>query len=467
MNNKQVALYITVVISVIIGILVCVGVIIENQNFSFENFNIKFLEDDEDHEYDTGNEYYEDDEDHEYDTGNQYYEDVEIKTVELNFDNYIEEYSSIEDTNVFTEPMNLSNNDIEEVVEGKDLYPIQNENGLYQYIDTNGTYVSDNQYEFAQPFSEGIAIVYEEGIVKFIDENFQEVIENNDEYFYASDFKNGLSICSNSSYSEVVINKYGQQILKADTIMFYSNGLLELNNNGKETYYNYDGVYLPILEKYEFYGDEKAKFIQAVDKDYNIICIDREGFRIDIVDGVWSIEFNNKISNVWIEDKSEYININEEFEIIPFKQGYVYLHGDNNQNMHCLFDYYATNDDEEYVYIDNEGDILFRSEFDSYDGFIDGITITSNNRHYSLVDLKNNKVSKKEYDYIEILENKYFKVKCDDKYGIVNSNDEIIIPIEYKNIDVVGGFIVCQKSLRDNVAEIYNEDIKLIGQSYY
>lgn len=86
-------------------------------------------------------------------------------------------------------------------------------------------------------------------------------------------------------------------------------------------------------------------------------------------------------------------------------------------------------------------------------------------KYVSLNPLYFNEANKLNYDYYSILSNGNIKVKCDCKYGVVSYEKEIIIPVDYEDIDLNDDIYICKK---DNCRyDIYHNDFLVFKDILY
>lgn len=105
-------------------------------------------------------------------------------------------------------------------------------------------------------------------------------------------------------------------------------------------------------------------------------------------------------------------------------------------------DSYLLYKDKKYVFYDTLGKEIFSIKGDNVSPITSNkVSFVENNNKTYLIDNKGKTVTKK-YDNI-YSDGDYFKVKKDDKYGIIDSKDKIIIDIKYDEI--------IKNKIRDNI----------------
>lgn len=94
---------------------------------------------------------------------------------------------------------------------------------------------------------------------------------------------------------------------------------------------------------------------------------------------------------------------------------------------------YVFRTDDKYVYYDKNGSKKSEHDVDSASAYNDeGYALLRDGDNYYIIDKKGNTVGEK-YDYISSY-GKYFLVKDNDKYGIMNDSGKLIIDIKYDSI---------------------------------
>jgi hypothetical protein len=96
-----------------------------------------------------------------------------------------------------------------------------------------------------------------------------------------------------------------------------------------------------------------------------------------------------------------------------------------------------------------------------YDSIIskDNFFIVKKNNKYGLLDKNFKLVIPVEYDLIYFYDNDYFKVKKNNKFGIYDKNSKLVIPVEYDDVDIYNGNFKVQKN---NKYGLYDKNFKLV-----
>ena len=140
----------------------------------------------------------------------------------------------------------------ETVVDDVVLVPYRDENGKYGFIDNSGNVVIPCKYDYAEGFSEGLALVRLDGKYGFIDKSGNEVVPC--KYDDVHSFSEGLaSVSLDGKYG--FIDKSGNVVIpcKYDNASIFSEGLAPVELDGKYGFIDKSGnVVVPF--KYDWAG---------------------------------------------------------------------------------------------------------------------------------------------------------------------------------------------------------------------
>ena len=285
--------------------------------------------------------------------------------------------------------------------------------GKYGYINTDGDFVIEPQFEEAEDFKNGIARVRTNGKYGYINTNGKFVIEP--QFDNVGDFRDGIAYVKlNKKYG--YINSKGGYIIKPQldfASYYFAEGFACVEVDGKYGYINTNGKFAI-----------EPQFDNAED-------------------------FNNGIARVSVDDKYGYINTNGKFVIEPqfddaedFKNGIArVLVGDK------------------YGYINTNGKFVIEPQFEEAKDFTDGIALVSINSKWGAIDASGQIVialdCSNKYD-IAVLCEGHIRVRVDWKFGIKNINDQWIVqPIYDEMEDLKEGLIKVKK---DNKCGFINQD---------
>ncbi|AYF55300.1 MULTISPECIES: WG repeat-containing protein [Clostridium] len=87
--------------------------------------------------------------------------------------------------------------------------------------------------------------------------------------------------------------------------------------------------------------------------------------------------------------------------------------------------------------IDRQGNSIAPTEFDEFLDFTNDFAIVKKQNKYGIIDIKGKYKIPLKYDEIKYICKNYYAVKKEGKWGIIDINEKVIKPIEYDNASVV------------------------------
>lgn len=321
---------------------------------------------------------------------------------------------------IFAAPSNENSN--------KHLIPF-NKTGKFGYSDQEKKIVLPAIYDYAFPFSDGLARVTINENVGFIDSNGKEVVPII--YEQAGDFLNEIT-WSKLNGQFFLINKFNQNLATFIKIekgyiyepIFFHEGLAVIRINDKYGFINYGGS-LAIPADFE----EASRFsdgLALVKKSNKYGFINKTGEVIIpfIYDSASS--FSEGLAFVRNNNKCGYINKFEQL-VITFKKckdGKEFLDG------RAIFKV-----GEKYTLIDRSGSFVTKNFFDYIDYMTEGLSLVTNiingKEKYGFVD-RNGKIKiQLQFDYAQSFSEGLAKVAINGKEGFINHLGKIIIPLKY------------------------------------
>ena len=112
------------------------------------------------------------------------------------------------------------------------------------------------------------------------------------------------------------------------------------------------------------------------------------------------------------------------------------------------------------------GKLLPTDDYKAFIRFIDDRYIGAlNEKGIGLIDTQGKEILPPRYDKIEPFNNDYFKVKIQNKWGIVQSGDSLVLPIEYELIDTLSGSVSLVK--KGNSYGVVNLNGELVLSTRY
>lgn len=399
-------------------------------------------------------------------------------------------------------------------------YFITSINGKSGVIDKTGKTIIEPQYEYIQiPNPEqAVFVCYEsnntskvlngnnkEILTKY--KNIQAISNNNtsinDTYQtqvlrYCVDGKYGLISISGKEivpaiYESIETLEYKDGILKVKKDGKY--GLIDINGNeivktefnsiATDGYYNIDSKY------------DKAGYIINIrtDEGYRYGYINYKGRQIlDIMytnikritelkddNLIYLITYNNgkagvlKNGQTLIENEYENIEFDSVNNIFVLqknaKQGVYDLEGNmilpiQYENITFAGKYLNANKDGKLLVFDVTGTLQNEDSYKSLDTVADGkysITINRSNQ-YGVIDSNKTNILENKYSYIEYTFDNYFIVSLEGKSGVLDANNNIIIPVEKDIIQNIRGTNMIQViDSATNTSEFYNKKMEKVA----
>lgn len=399
-------------------------------------------------------------------------------------------------------------------------YFITSINGKSGVIDKTGKTIIEPQYEYIQiPNPEqAVFVCYESNNTsKVLNGNNKEIltkykniqaISNNNTSInntyqtqvlrYCVDGKYGLISISGKEivpaiYESIETLEYKDGILKVKKDGKY--GLIDINGNeivktefnsiATDGYYNIDSKYdkagyiinIRTDEGYR-YGYINYKGRQILDTMYTNIKRITE-LKDDNL--IYLITYNNgkagvlKNGQTLIENEYENIEFDSVNNIFVLqknaKQGVYDLEGNmilpiQYENITFAGKYLNANKDGKLLVFDVTGTLQNEDSYKSLDTVADGkysITINRNNQ-YGVIDSNKTNILENKYSYIEYTFDNYFIVSLEGKSGVLDANNNIIIPVEKDIIQNIRGTNMIQViDSATNTSEFYNKKMEKVA----
>jgi len=337
--------------------------------------------------------------------------------------------------------------------------------GKYGYIDKEGWEVVPFKYDLILDFCEGLALARKNGKYGYVDKKGNEVIPF--KFDGADDFKNGYGAVSiKDKYGNVkkrgYVNKKGKvfyvkNLQKYDDFSYMSEGLIAVKKGDKWGYINKKGkVVIPF--KYDEIHDFKEG-LAAVKKGDKWGYINKKGkvvipFKYDVDVNVYDemLDFNEGLAAVEKGYyKCGYINKKGK-AVIPFRfrwalgfhgglaSAYIDGVGWATINKKGIVLYSDPEEvDDKYVFINKKGEKIVLTDYSSIEPFSEGLAFAKKkNGKWGYIDENGNPVTEFEYDnWSGSYRDTQFHdggvlVRKGDKYGAINKEGKVVIPIEYR-----------------------------------
>lgn len=273
--------------------------------------------------------------------------------------------------------------------------PVKNNKGKWGFIDTTGTLVIPYNFDWCEPFSEGLASVGLNDKGGYIDKTGKVVIDI--KYDEVEPFKNGFAVVAvNDKYG--LIRKTGREAiaLAYDEVFDVSEGFVVAVKDSMCTYLDEQGKLL-LNKQYKTCGDfkEGMAFVRSAD-DFGFI--DNKG-------------------NMMIEPEFEWVE--------NFSMGLARVQKNSK-----------------YGLINSKGDTILSCRFDQVDEFKDDIALVVKDGKFGFVSKQGAIIVPEIYDYshsIRLMPGFYkgfARIESKGKQGLIDTKGNFILPL--KNFEEVG-----------------------------
>ncbi len=302
--------------------------------------------------------------------------------------------------------------DVDTLVESQ-LFRIK-ENGKYGYIDHSGNVVITPQFEEANHFSEGIAMVKTRNKWGYIDKNGQYVINPQfDDRFYFSEGLAPVKLGDKWGY----INKVGEFIIdpQFESVSIFSEGLAAVWFGDKCGYITEQGKLTinPLFDDANFFSEGMAA-IEIGDK--------------------WG--YINEHGQVVINpqfDEASYFS--EGLAIVKFGEKYGCINKDGKYAINPLFDHYFSFTQGLAVvmvngkcgYINIDGEFVINPQFDHARSFSEGLAAVELAGRWGYIDKEGKYVINPQFDVASDFIEGLAQVRIDGKYGYIDKDGKFVI----------------------------------------
>ncbi len=333
--------------------------------------------------------------------------------------------------------------------------------------------ISNNNTSIQNTYQTQVLRYSEEGKFGLIRINGNEITPAIYESIETLEYKDGiLKVKKDGKYGLIDIN--GNEIVKTEYNSISTDGYYN-----ESTKYDKAGYIVNIRtdEGYR-YGYINSKGRQVLETMYTNI---KRITEIKNADTVYLITYNNgkagvlKNGQTLIENEYESIEFDSANQIFVLqknaKQGVCDLDGNmilpiQYENITFAGKYLNANKDSKLLVFDVTGTLQNEESYKSIDFVADGkygITIDRNNK-YGVIDSNKLSILENKYSYIEYAFDNYFIVSLDGKLGVLDSNNNTIIPIEKDIVQNIKGTNMLQViNSKTNTSEFYNKKMEKVS----
>ncbi|OFY84598.1 MAG: hypothetical protein A3F72_19335 [Bacteroidetes bacterium RIFCSPLOWO2_12_FULL_35_15] len=344
--------------------------------------------------------------------------------------------------------------------EGIKLIPIKS-GDKWGYIDKEGKYIINAQFEEGHLFRDGLALVKSNDKFGYIGEDGKYVI--NPVYKDASSFSEGLACVIMENAKPQFINTEGKIIftVDADICGGFSEGLAPVKIKGKWGYIDNTGK-IKINPAYES-ANEFSEGLAAVEKidiktkEKKWGFIDRDGgikidfqFKADTINFSSPSHFSEGLAFVSSDGKKwGCINKEGKYEINPQFEGGLNLNYEFTRRTYEFKNGIAAiKQGENWGYIDKTGKYIINPQFISAQDFTsDGIAaVQGSDKRYGFIDKEGKYIINPQFDDVKLgYAGDFAVVESSDKYGIINDKGTYLVNPQFDGVWICTGCWVGDK----------------------
>lgn len=315
-------------------------------------------------------------------------------------------------------------------------------NGKFCFLNMEGKIIGDFYASHLSTFSNGYTSVKNDSTNGIMDLNGK--IYFNNQYDYVNEPINGLFwVIKDDLYGAINIDGDIIIPIKYDYLSIYDGGIVLCNLDTKEILYDSNGnIILDLI--YDSITINSSTEVTESDKAWLIIDNDdKRGFynletkkiiECQYDDSMYG--FDNGIVTVENDEKYGYLDTKGSLIGGQFFDGVAYQ--DQNPAFKENFSYVMKG--EKYAYLSIDGKLQTKFIYNSASLFQDGYAIVSDeNELFGVIDTKFNYVVECKYDSIERIgaSKILFAAQYEDNYGIIDSNDNLILDFKFKEINPI------------------------------
>lgn len=272
----------------------------------------------------------------------------------------------------------------------EELYPIQDQNGKWGYIDEYGSIVISPQFDYAAPFSEKLAMIFQNDKSGYIDRNGQQVIYP--QFENAGDFHEGFAgVMVNGKFGFIDENGKIVIIPQFDNIHNFHEGLAAVRINEKWGYIDQTGN-MVVTPRYDQAGDF-YEGLAGMETNNKYGYIDKKGNTVIAPIYFAAGEFHDGLAPVKYTEGAKVVYINKKGEVV-IQTGYDFA-GNFSEGIAPVEIRGSDFNSDRYGYIDKTGKNITPVQYEriASKGFSGGITAALLDGSIHIIDKNGNEVN--------------------------------------------------------------------------
>ncbi|MBD3327809.1 hypothetical protein GF340_00735 [Candidatus Peregrinibacteria bacterium] len=300
------------------------------------------------------------------------------------------------------------------------LWPVEKD-GKWGFINAKGEMKIQPRFDFAREFSQGLALVDVNKKRGFIRPSGNYAIAP--QFFEAASFSNGLAAITKTKKflfidlgagENVYINRLGETVIEND--------FFELRNFSD----NYAAAKFLPEDKFAYF-DQSGNLITQAKYD-------------------WVSPFDNGVAAAGMENGNDFIidkqgNIVKEFSDTDIFYGFA-------SDLCGIFK------NNHYGFVDNQGNVVIRPQFDLVDAFSDELAVAKKRGEFGYINKNGEFVIEPQFEHAGKFSQQLAPVKRQGKWGYINTNGEIIVEPQFYWANPFNGELAKVEFSRDSFGYI-------------
>lgn len=315
------------------------------------------------------------------------------------------------------------------------------ENGKYAYVDSRGKRAFQGEFDFAFPFSDGLAVVNNNNQWYYIDRTGKKALSLNKKELYS--FSDGLApLYSENKGQTTYIDTSGREVLKVNyEAGSFHNGYAMVTSNGKIGYIDKTGkLVVPI--KYTHFPYYTALNYKARVRN-GIVTVSLDGEETLLVN-MQGKELT-KPGEDFFYIGNEWISAEMENGGILFKENEKWGYKDNYGVVKIAPKYEApfsfsdglakVKINGKYGYVNKDGMVVIAPQFDIANDFSEGRAYVIQNGQASLINQKGKKITDlRDYSEVKNFSDGLAAVSQNGKWGYIDYSGKLVVPVKFERV---------------------------------
>jgi len=337
------------------------------------------------------------------------------------------------------------------------LFPIE-KNGKWGYMDKEGKLALPFQYDYADEFMDGMAVVAVKNLPCIINTDGKRVIDTGS-YQFISSFGEGMAVARTFNNEQYYIDANGEKIITLTADVYEArkmkNGAAVVSKKFDQRFTRFGKEFSTLSYKFAFINNEGIFITEYIFDDAD-----------DMIDGIARVKQGGKFGI--INNKGEWIvkptfgnigNFNEGKVVVESGGKYGFVNSKGYLIIKPDFDYAFNFSEglagvwikEKYGFIDETGTVKIMAKYDQIKPFAEGKAAVLLNGKWGFINKDGEWVLRNVFDNASVFSEGKCAVLVKRYWGFIDAQGALVIPAEY---DAVGSF-------SDGIADVVYRDMNL------